>query len=97
MLRGEVLSLGLAGEFDHFTCAPLYGLLDEAAARGARRLVLDATHVTFCDSGLLHVLERWARTGGTWEPSGTSRPFRLLLALSHRLRRASAAGRRVNA
>ncbi|MCX5195184.1 STAS domain-containing protein [Streptomyces sp. NBC_00249] len=95
VLRGGVLTVGLDGEFDHWTCAPLYGLLDAAAARGARHLVLDAALVTFCDSALVHVLDRWARAGGTWEAATTSRPVRLLLDLARRLRPPLAGGKRV--
>ncbi|MFB7462172.1 STAS domain-containing protein [Streptomyces sp. NPDC056224] len=84
-LRDGVLAVSLAGEFDHHTCAPLYGLLDEGAARGARRLVLDAARVSFCDSALLHVLDRWARSGGRVELAATSRALRLLLTVAARV------------
>ncbi|MEU9300928.1 STAS domain-containing protein [Streptomyces sp. NPDC048269] len=84
-LRDGALAVSLAGEFDHYTCAPLYGLLDEGAARGARRLVLDAARVTFCDSALLHVLDRWALTGGRVELATTSRALRLLLTVAARV------------
>ncbi|MFG2983529.1 STAS domain-containing protein [Streptomyces sp. NPDC048258] len=84
-LRDGVLAVSLAGEFDHYTCAPLYALLDEGAARGARRLVLDAARVTFCDSALLHVLDRWALSGGRVEPAATSRALRLLLTVAARV------------
>ncbi|MFE9635563.1 STAS domain-containing protein [Streptomyces sp. NPDC006463] len=86
-LRDGVLAVSLAGEFDHYTCARLNGLLDEGAARGARRLVLDAAGVSFCDSALLHVLDRWALTGGQVELAATSRALRLLLAVAARVQR----------
>lgn len=85
-LRDGVLAVSLAGEFDLHTCAPLRGLLGEGAARGARRLVLDAALVTFCDSSLLDVLDAWARDGRAWEIATTSRPLRLLLDLAARVR-----------
>ncbi|WP_353963385.1 STAS domain-containing protein [Streptomyces sp. NBC_00091] len=85
-LRDGVLAVGLAGEFDHYSCAPLHGLFEEAAALGARRLVLDAAQVTFCDSALLDVLDRWARDGRRWELAAASRPVRLLLELWARVR-----------
>ncbi|WP_158071233.1 STAS domain-containing protein [Streptomyces sp. CB00455] len=84
-LRDGALAVGLAGEFDHYTCAPLRRLLDEGAARGARRLVLDAAEVTFCDSALLHTLDRWALTGGRVELARTSRSLRLLLSTAARV------------
>lgn len=85
-LRDGVLAVGLAGEFDLLTCTPLRGLLDEGAAGGARRLVLDAALVTFCDSALLDVLDAWTRSGRSWETAATSRPLRLLLDLDARVR-----------
>ncbi|RKT03076.1 anti-anti-sigma regulatory factor [Streptomyces sp. 3211.6] len=84
-LGGGVLSVTLAGEFDHYSCLPLRALLDEGAALGARRLVLDAAHVAFCDSALAHLLDRWAADGRTWELAAGSRSVRLLLDLWDRL------------
>ncbi|MEV6569645.1 STAS domain-containing protein [Streptomyces sp. NPDC051577] len=81
-LHDGVLTVTLAGEFDHWSCAPMRRLLDEGAARGARRLVVDAARVSFCDSALLHVLDRWVRAGGSWELAGASHPVRLLLSVS---------------
>ncbi|MFF4369151.1 STAS domain-containing protein [Streptomyces sp. NPDC001594] len=89
-LGGGALSVTLAGEFDHYSCLPLRALLDEGAALGARRLVLDAARVTFCDSALAHLLDRWARDGRTWEIGRGSRSLRLLLDLWERLGRAPA-------
>ncbi|MFD3538245.1 STAS domain-containing protein [Streptomyces sp. NPDC058662] len=80
-----VLTVSLAGELDHYTCAPLHGLLDHAPARGAGRLCLDAAGVTFCDSALLHVLDHWARAGFRVELAGTSRAVGLLLSVAARL------------
>ncbi|MEU3911687.1 STAS domain-containing protein [Streptomyces sp. NPDC029721] len=88
-LGGGVLSVTLAGEFDHYSCLPLRALLDEGAALGARRLVLDAAHVSFCDSALAHLLDRWAGGGRTWELARGSRSVRLLLELWDRLDRAA--------
>lgn len=84
-LRGDVLAVGLAGEFDHYTCVPLHRLLADGAARGARRLVLDAGGVTFCDSALLLVLDRWVRAGGHVEVAVGSRAVRVLMGLAARL------------
>ncbi|WP_411102794.1 STAS domain-containing protein [Streptomyces sp. cmx-4-9] len=83
-LRDGVLAVSLAGEFDHYTAAPLRGLLADGAARGARRLVLDTARVTFCDSALLHPLDRWVREGGQVELAATSRAVRLLLSVAAR-------------
>ncbi|MEU4953091.1 STAS domain-containing protein [Streptomyces lavendulae] len=85
-LRDGVLAVGLAGEFDVLTCAPLRDLFAQGAAAGARRLVLDAALVTFCDSALLDVLDAWTRSGRSWETSATSRSLRLLLDLDARVR-----------
>ncbi|MDX2390537.1 STAS domain-containing protein [Streptomyces sp. DK15] len=85
-LHGGVLTVALAGEFDHFTCDPLRGLLDEGAVRGARHLVLDAALVSFCDSALLDVLDRWVLSGRSWESAGASRSARLLFSLEARIR-----------
>ncbi|MEU9375447.1 STAS domain-containing protein [Streptomyces sp. NPDC048255] len=94
-LRDGVLAVSLAGEFDHFSSAPLRGLLAEGAARGARRLVLDTALVTFCDSALLHALDQWARGGGRAELATASRPVRLLLATAARARRPGPGGPQV--
>ncbi|GAA3384916.1 hypothetical protein GCM10017750_61410 [Streptomyces racemochromogenes] len=85
-VRDGVLSVSLAGEFDHYSCAPLRVLLDGAPPLGARLLVLDAAEVEFCDSALLDVLERWSRGGRRWELAAASRPVRLLLELWNRVR-----------
>lgn len=90
-LDGGVLSVRLAGEFDHFSCLPLRALLDEGAALGARRLVLDAARVTFCDSSLAHLLDRWTGGGRSWELLSGSRSVRLLLDLWDRVGRADGA------
>ncbi|MFF4319013.1 STAS domain-containing protein [Streptomyces sp. NPDC001568] len=87
--RDGVLTVALAGEFDHYTCAPLRGLLDEGAMRGAHHLVLDATLVSFCDSALLDALDRWVLSGRSWELAGASRSVRLLLSLEERIRSAN--------
>ncbi|GLX39723.1 hypothetical protein Sros01_57960 [Streptomyces roseochromogenus] len=94
-LRDGVLAVGLAGEFDVLTCAPLRDLLAEGAAAGARRLVLDAALVTFCDSALLDVLDAWTRSKRSWETSATSRSLRLLLDLDARVRPRPAGRERV--
>ncbi|MEU8460980.1 STAS domain-containing protein [Streptomyces sp. NPDC029003] len=96
-LRDGVLAVSLAGEFDLHTCRPLRGLLDEAAARGARRLLLDAALVTFCDSSLLDVLDAWARAGRSWETAATSPALRLLLRLASRGRPPRSGWKRVEA
>ncbi|MFD7100555.1 STAS domain-containing protein [Streptomyces xanthophaeus] len=84
--RAASSALSLAGEFDHYTSAPLRRLLGEGAARGARRLVLDTALVTFCDSALLHALDQWARGGGRVELATVSRSVRLLLTTAARVR-----------
>ncbi|MGW0394674.1 STAS domain-containing protein [Streptomyces sp. NPDC003042] len=95
-LHDGVLAVSLAGEFDHYTCAALRGLLDEGAARGARRLVVDAALVSFCDSALLHVLDRWTLNGRPWELAAASRAVRFLLTVSARVRTARAGREQVS-
>ncbi|MGW0364458.1 STAS domain-containing protein [Streptomyces sp. NPDC002990] len=96
-LHDGVLTVSLAGEFDHYTCAPLRRLLKEGAARGAGRLVLDAALVTFCDSALLNALDQWADSGRRWELATASRSVRLLLAVAARARLAHPGRRREGA
>ncbi|MFD7325844.1 STAS domain-containing protein [Streptomyces sp. NPDC059875] len=57
------LLVRLMGEIDHYSAAPLRAILASAAAEGCTDLVLDASRVTFCDSGLLGVLDQWSRRG----------------------------------
>ncbi|MFD3699134.1 STAS domain-containing protein [Streptomyces sp. NPDC058646] len=94
-LGDDVLAVSLAGEFDHFTSAPLRGLLLEGAARGALRLVLDTKLVTFCDSALLHALDQWAGSGGRVELATASRAVRLLLTTAARVPGPGPGGRQV--
>ncbi|MCT4351568.1 STAS domain-containing protein [Streptomyces sp. Je 1-79] len=57
------LLVRLTGEIDHHSAAPLRAILLSAAADGRTDLILDASRVTFCDSGLLGVLDLWSRLG----------------------------------
>ncbi|MEU6949127.1 STAS domain-containing protein [Streptomyces sp. NPDC046316] len=57
------LLVRLTGEIDHYSAAPLRAILVSAAADGCTDLILDASRVTFCDSGLLGVLDQWSRLG----------------------------------
>ncbi|MBT2439498.1 STAS domain-containing protein [Streptomyces sp. ISL-36] len=57
------LLVRLRGEIDHYSAAPLRAMLTSAAAEGVTGLILDAARVTFCDAGLLGVLDQWSRTG----------------------------------
>ncbi|MCX5204685.1 STAS domain-containing protein [Streptomyces sp. NBC_00237] len=61
--EGTTLNVAVQGEIDHFTAAPLSALLTSAAAFGHTRLVVDASRVTFCDSGFLNALLAWRRGG----------------------------------
>ncbi|MFD0141895.1 MULTISPECIES: STAS domain-containing protein [unclassified Streptomyces] len=56
----------LKGEVDHRGAAPLRAILASAAESGVTDLVLDASRVTFCDSGLLGVLDQWTLMGGRY-------------------------------
>ncbi|MFE5632261.1 STAS domain-containing protein [Streptomyces sp. NPDC056543] len=56
----------LKGEVDHRGTAPLRAILASAAESGVTDLVLDASRVTFCDSGLLGVLDQWTLMGGRY-------------------------------
>ncbi|MFI8288078.1 STAS domain-containing protein [Streptomyces sp. NPDC085614] len=60
------LRVRLAGEVDHHSCAPLRAILASAAGTGVGELVLDVSRVTFCDSGLLAVLDQWTAMGGRY-------------------------------
>lgn len=63
--RGPALTVELQGEVDCASVGPLHVLLTAAVARGYRSLLLDTSRVTFADSALLHVIDRWSRYGGT--------------------------------
>ncbi|WP_175439178.1 STAS domain-containing protein [Streptomyces vilmorinianum] len=62
-IGATTLLVRLTGEVDHYSAAPLRAILASAAADGCTDLVLDASRVTFCDSGLLAVLDQWSRLG----------------------------------
>lgn len=47
---GDEALVRLSGELDISTAGELTGVLDELAAAGARRIVVDLTDLTFCDS-----------------------------------------------
>ncbi|MEN8653756.1 STAS domain-containing protein [Streptomyces sp. 21So2-11] len=61
--HGDTLVIALQGEIDRFTAAPLHAILTSAAAFGHTRLVIDATRITFCDSGFLNAVLGWRRRG----------------------------------
>ncbi|MEV7088312.1 STAS domain-containing protein [Streptomyces sp. NPDC093085] len=52
--RSEVVTV--AGELDHHTAELLREPLDDAVDRGRVRLVIDCSHLEFCDSTGLNVL-----------------------------------------
>ncbi|GGY42763.1 hypothetical protein GCM10010363_24280 [Streptomyces omiyaensis] len=62
----RTLTVRLRGEADHWSLAPLRGVLEEARDRGRRSLVLDCRELTFCDSALLKVLDGWRCAGGAY-------------------------------
>ncbi|MGW2302617.1 STAS domain-containing protein [Streptomyces sp. NPDC001809] len=76
---GATLVVGLAGEIDCLSVAPLRALVASAAAEGYTGLVLDTARVTFCDSSLLHVLDWWPRRGRRLTLVNRSRALRRLL------------------
>ncbi len=76
---GTTLVVRLAGEIDHFSAAPLRALLASAADDGCTGLVLDASRVTFCDSGFLAVLDLWPQQGRRLRLANPSRAVQHLL------------------
>ncbi|MEU8893281.1 STAS domain-containing protein [Streptomyces sp. NPDC048442] len=78
--EGTTLSIAVQGEIDHFTAAPLSALLASAAAFGHTRLVVDASRVTFCDSGFLNALLAWRRGGRRLILAAASAAVKRLLA-----------------
>jgi anti-anti-sigma factor len=78
--EGSTLKVAVQGEIDHFTVAPLSALLASAAAFGHTRLVVDASRVTFCDSGLLNALLAWRRGGRRLVLAAASLAVQRLLA-----------------
>ncbi|MFI0979907.1 STAS domain-containing protein [Streptomyces sp. NPDC021093] len=78
--EGTTLSVAVQGEIDHFTAAPLSALLASAAAFGHTRLVVDASRVTFCDSGFLNALLAWRRGGRRLILAAASAAVKRLLA-----------------
>ncbi|MFJ6695944.1 STAS domain-containing protein [Streptomyces sp. NPDC091272] len=80
--EGTTLQIAVQGEIDHFTVAPLSALLASAAAFGHTRLVVDASRVTFCDSGFVNALLAWRRGGRRLELAGASAAVDRLLAAS---------------
>ncbi|WP_327412274.1 STAS domain-containing protein [Streptomyces sp. NBC_01233] len=76
---GATLVVGLSGEIDHFSAAPLRTLLASAADDGYTGLVLDASRVTFADSAFLAVLEWWPRHGRRLRLANRSRAVERLL------------------
>ncbi|GGT15541.1 STAS domain-containing protein [Streptomyces purpureus] len=62
-LGETTLVIHLTGQIDHYSAAPLRAMLTSAAADGYTVLVLEASRVTFCDSGLLNALQWWERRG----------------------------------
>ncbi|MFI5802700.1 STAS domain-containing protein [Streptomyces sp. NPDC051561] len=80
--EGTTLKVAVQGEIDHFSAAPLSAMLASAAAFGHTRLVVDASRVTFCDSGFLNALLAWRRGGRRLILAATSAAVRRLLAAS---------------
>ncbi|MFF5502895.1 STAS domain-containing protein [Streptomyces roseolus] len=76
---GATLVVRLAGEIDHYSAAPLRALLASAADDGCTGLVLDTSRVTFCDAGLLAVLDWWPRRGRRLRLANRSPAVRRLL------------------
>ncbi|MGY0025129.1 STAS domain-containing protein [Streptomyces sp. cg35] len=60
---GPALWIELQGEIDHHSARPLRTVLAAGAVHGYRHLSLDVRRVTFADSALLNVLDRWSRHG----------------------------------
>ncbi|MGW7411563.1 STAS domain-containing protein [Streptomyces sp. NPDC054863] len=79
--EGTTLRVAVQGEIDHFTAAPLSALLASAAAFGHTRLVVDASRVTFCDSGFLNALLAWRRGGRRLILAAASAAVKRLLAV----------------
>lgn len=78
--EGATLRIAVQGEIDHFSAAPLSALLASAASFGHTRLVVDASQVTFCDSGFLNALLAWRRGGRRLVLAAASAAVRRLLS-----------------
>ncbi|MFF0741128.1 STAS domain-containing protein [Streptomyces sp. NPDC004111] len=78
--EGATLQVSVQGEIDYFSAAPLGALLASAASFGHTRLVVDASRVTFCDSGFLNALLAWRRGGRRLILAAASSAVRRLLA-----------------
>jgi anti-sigma B factor antagonist len=66
--RGDCVILALNGELDLDTAPILYSSLEEVLGRGGRRIVINASALTFCDStglsALLTAYQACASAGG---------------------------------
>ncbi|MFJ3580699.1 STAS domain-containing protein [Streptomyces sp. NPDC090127] len=76
---GTTLVVHVSGEIDRLSSAPLGALMASAAEDGYIGLVLDASQVTFCDSGFLRVLRWWPRDGRRLRLTNPSRAVQHLL------------------
>ncbi|MFD3515364.1 STAS domain-containing protein [Streptomyces sp. NPDC058657] len=92
--EGATLQLAVEGEIDHFSAAPLSALLASAASFGHTRLVVDASRVTFCDSGFLNALVAWRRGGRRLVLAAASAAVRRLLVATRSGRLLSEEARR---
>ncbi|MGW6570162.1 STAS domain-containing protein [Streptomyces sp. NPDC054975] len=90
---GTTLVVRVSGEIDRLSSAPLGALMASAAEEGYVGLVLDASQVTFCDSGLLRVLRWWPRDGRRLRLANPSRAVKhLLRAVAATARKPAATG-----
>lgn len=83
---GGTLVIAVRDEIDHYTVTPLRAMLAAAADHGYTRLVLDTAGVTFCDSGLLRILDWWHRPGRGLRVAHPSPAVRRLLYAARGLR-----------
>ncbi|WP_420034607.1 STAS domain-containing protein [Streptomyces sp. cg28] len=91
-LVGRALWIELQGEIDHHSARPLRTVLAVGAAHGCLHLGLDARHVTFADSALLRVIDRWSRHGRSLHIGHCSPAVRRLMDAARRVGRTATEG-----
>ncbi len=83
---GDGALVHLSGELDLSTAAELTAVLDGLAADGARRLLLDLTDLTFCDStgiaAFVRADNRAADDGGWLRVTGATGRVRRVLQVT---------------
>ncbi|MFD8567002.1 STAS domain-containing protein [Streptomyces sp. NPDC059639] len=89
---GPALWIELQGEVDHLSARPLRTVLAAGAVHGIAHLSIDAWRVTFADSALLNVLDRWSRHGRSLHLRTCSPAVRRLMEAARRVGRPGTSG-----